>query len=271
MAVEFGSESQVESSQRMYDGRAPTYEDSWHPDYSARFVKAIPLKPGDRVLDFCCGNGLEAFLAADIVGDEGDVVGVDISKGMLEQLLMRQRREPELGSRIKVFRNDVTNLDALSAQVAKGSFDVILCSNAFVLFDDPAKVVAHWREYLKPGGIMAVDITHEHNLRAGKVLELVARRLGVKFPSNRAWVTSQETFKELLEKEGLEVENVVLLEKVMGQEPSYYRVDQADEQYDYVSRNSPYEGCLAGIIQESGATPKLLGREGNTDQEYRRS
>jgi ubiquinone/menaquinone biosynthesis C-methylase UbiE len=74
-------ETQVQSAKRMYDARAATYEDSWHPNYSKRFIELSPLQPGQRVLDLCCGTGLDAFLAAAIVGENGEVVCVDASDG----------------------------------------------------------------------------------------------------------------------------------------------------------------------------------------------
>ena len=221
----------------MYNSRAAKYEDGWHPDYSLRFTKLVPLRKGDRVLDLCCGTGLEAFLAAEVVGDEGEVIGVDVTQGMLDELQKRQQREPMLGSRIKTFRHDVTNLQTL-LEVEKESFDVIMCSNAFVLFDEPAQVVGHWREYLKPGGAMVIDITHEHNLRSGLMLERVAMRLNLKFPANRSWIKSEDSFREILEREGLTVENVVLLDKTSGERYTYYSIDEADQQFDYIT-NTP--------------------------------
>lgn len=227
-------ETQVESAQRMYNARAPDYEDSWHPEYSKRFIELVPLGPGERVLDLCCGTGLEAFLAADIVGDAGEVVGVDISNGMLAVAIEKQKQDVKLGPRIRFLRHDVTSLGGL-AEVEKESFDAIMCSNAFVLFEDPAKVVREWREYLKPGGILAVDITHELNMRSGLFMERVAQRLGVYFPSNRAWIKSKDSFRLILENEGYTTESIVELEKVSRQRSTYYTVDKADEQFDYVT------------------------------------
>lgn len=244
MAASFGTETQNQSAQRMYNARASNYEDSWHPEHSRRFITLVPLKPGDRVLDLCCGTGLEAFLAADIIGEGGEVVGVDVSSGMLGQLRERQQREPELGQRIKTVYHDVTDLEGVP-EVEKGSFDAVLCSCAFVLFDDPAGVVAHWKEYLKPGGVMAIDIAHEWNLRPGVVLERVANRMGVTFPSNRSWVESIESFKELLEGQGMRLEDAVQLDNISGQGSVFYGVNEADEQFDKTVHSSLTQNAVS--------------------------
>ncbi|KAL4725267.1 hypothetical protein ACLX1H_007414 [Fusarium chlamydosporum] len=226
------AESQVESAQRMYTERAHNYEDSWHPDYSRRFMELIPIQAGDRVLDLACGTGLEAVIAADQVGDEGIVVGVDITEAMLAEARKKLDQDQVLARRVKLVQHNVTDLVGCP-HVAKGSFDLILCSSAFVLFDDPEKVVAHWREYLKPGGRVAIDITHEYNLRAGLLLEKVARRLGMPFPSNRAWIKSKDSFGDILKNQGFIVEKAEELEKIKGLGSSYLDLDQADEQFDY--------------------------------------
>lgn len=231
MAALFGTEAQNQSAQRMYNTRAPKYEDSWHPDYSRRFVSLIPIKAGDRVLDLCCGTGLEAFLAAEIVGENGEVVGVDVSSGMLEQLRQRQQREPGLGKRIKAFHHDVTDLEGVSG-VEKGNFDAILCSCAFVLLDDPAGVIAHWKGYLSPGGVMAIDIPHEWSLRPGLVLERVAQKMCIKYPSHRSWIYSIESCKVFLELQGMKVENAMRLDSISGKGSVFHGVDEADELYE---------------------------------------
>lgn len=239
MSSHFGLESQNESAQRMYNARAPNYEDSWHPGYSRRFIAQAPLKQGDRVLSLCCGTGLDAFLAAEVVGDEGEVVGIDVSSGMLEQLRQRQQRETQVGSRIKTIHHDVTNLNGLANEgVEKGGFDAILCSCAFVLFNNSEQVVAHWKEYLKPGGVMVIDITHEYNLRSGTVLEAVAREMGIKFPSNRLWIKSQDSFKDILEAQGLQAEKITLLEGISGKGTQYHRVEDADRHFDSIVNSS---------------------------------
>lgn len=48
-----------------------------------QLVERAALQPGERVVDLACGTGVVAKLAADRVGAEGAVVGVDMNPGML--------------------------------------------------------------------------------------------------------------------------------------------------------------------------------------------
>ncbi|KAI8955148.1 S-adenosyl-L-methionine-dependent methyltransferase [Xylaria longipes] len=247
-------ETQPQAAARMYDERAPTYEDSWHPDYSRRLIERVPLEPGNRVLVTCCGTGLESFIAANVVGSDGLVVGVDISAGMLREAQARRSREPELGSRITLIHHDVTSLDTCKElQDLRGTFDFLICSSAFVLFKDPAAVVRAWRPWLMDGGRMVIDITHERNLIQGLLMEKVAKKLGQNWPSNRQWVQSSESFIEILEEEGMVVESFELLDKITGTPILSFDVEDADAQFEYVI-NAP----LAATFSWEGKKERAL-------------
>jgi ubiquinone/menaquinone biosynthesis C-methylase UbiE len=214
----------------MYRERGHDYEDSWHPDYTRRFMDLVGVRPGDRVLDLACGTGLDAILAAEQAGDDGYVVGVDATPEMLEVARRKLEVNTVIARRLKLIQHNVCDL-ATCPEIPKDSFDLIICSNAFVLFDEPAKVVAHWRDYLKPGGRMAIDVTHEHNLRPALLLELAAQRLKIPFPFHRLWIKSKDSFRELLENQGLVVEKSTALTKEK-KGTFFLEISQAQQEFD---------------------------------------
>lgn len=230
-------ETQFESAQRMYSARAADYENSWHPQFSRRFMDIAAAQSGDRVLILACGTGLEIAIAAPLVGDDGLVFGIDATAAMLAEAEKKVSTDPVLSKRVKLIQHDVTNLSSLS-DIEANSFDLIVCTSAFVLFEKPGQVVAHWREYLKVGGRMVIDIAHEHNLRSGLLMEHVAKGLRVPYASNRSWVKSESSFREILQSNGLVVERIELLEKELGKGTTYLDVEQADEQFDSIMSNS---------------------------------
>lgn len=81
--------------------------------YDARYLEVIPqeiierdygcgdpsqyLHPGDRVLDLGSGGGKICYIASQVVGETGQVVGVDINDDMLE---LARRYQPEVSDRI---------------------------------------------------------------------------------------------------------------------------------------------------------------------------
>src|SRR5687767_4392228 len=67
-----------------FDGRASRYAESdWHRVSAQRLVDLCDLRPGARVLDAGTGTGFAALPAAERVGPDGHVLGVDVSEGML--------------------------------------------------------------------------------------------------------------------------------------------------------------------------------------------
>lgn len=105
------------------------------------------LKPGQVVLDLGCGGGLDAFLAAQRVGPEGRVIGLDMTPEMVEKAKAGARK----GGYVNVdFR--VAEIEKLP--VADDSVDVVI-SNCVInhALDKPA-VFKEVHRVLKPGGSM---------------------------------------------------------------------------------------------------------------------
>jgi ubiquinone/menaquinone biosynthesis C-methylase UbiE len=196
-------------------------------------MSLVPLKPGDRVLDLCCGTGLEALLAADIIGDGGEIVGIDVSEGMLDELQAKLEQHVPLAKIIRTVQHDVTHLEEVP-DVTRGLFDVVLCCCGLSLLGDPKEVISHWKEYLKPGGVMVLDIAHERSTRSGYILEQIAEQLGVEFPWKRCWVTGEGSLKEILEEQGLKVDQVSLLDRIKDKAPVVHSIDDADSQYEWI-------------------------------------
>ena len=50
------------------------------------------LKPGEAVLDLGCGAGFDSFLAARQVGENGKVIGIDMTPGMINRAQENARK-----------------------------------------------------------------------------------------------------------------------------------------------------------------------------------
>jgi len=97
----------------------------------ARLAACVPS--GARVLDLACGDGLlMTHLGAR-------AVGLDLSR---EELGLARGRTPR-----------VVQGRAQALPFADASFDACTCHLAFMLFDDPERVVAELARVLVPGGV----------------------------------------------------------------------------------------------------------------------
>jgi SAM-dependent methyltransferase len=108
------------------------------------------LNPGDRerMLDVGCGCGQTTMALAERVGSQGAVVGVDISRPMLE--VARGRPTPA-----GAIQPQFVEADAQSADLGKAAFDAGFSRFGVMFFSDPAAAFANIRATLKPSGRLA--------------------------------------------------------------------------------------------------------------------
>lgn len=117
--------------------------------YGEATVERANLRPGDRVLDLCCGSGESVLAAAKTVGREGKVVGIDIAAPMLD-LAAEKVRNSGLDN-VQLIHGDATNLDFLDR-----SFDAVICVfGIFFPLDRVAFGQEMWR-VVAPGGALAM-------------------------------------------------------------------------------------------------------------------
>jgi SAM-dependent methyltransferase len=105
------------------------------------------LPVGSRVVDLGSGGGFDCFVAAELVGPTGSVVGVDMTPAMLER---STRVANQLGLRHVEFREGI--LEALP--VADGWADVVISNGVLNLVADKAQALAEAHRVLRPGGVL---------------------------------------------------------------------------------------------------------------------
>lgn len=154
----------------------------------------------------------------------------------------KQAADEVLSRRLVLIQHDITDLESLDLE--KGSFDVVICSNAFILFDDVEGVISQWKEYLSPGGKMMIDIPHENNPRQGLFMKTVVEEMGLEYPASRSWIQSVDSLRGILERQGLEATRVQALDKKPGKGHVLLGKEHMDEMFDYITRGQ-FTGYLA--------------------------
>jgi arsenite methyltransferase len=125
-----------------------------------------PLQSGERVVDVGSGGGFDCFVAADAVGTDGRVVGVDMTQAMLAK------------SRGTADALELTNVEFREGllehlPVEDGWADVVISNGVINLCADKAAVFAEAYRVLRPGGVLQfADIANGKPLPHAAVCEI---------------------------------------------------------------------------------------------------
>ena len=118
----------------MFDRLAPTWETRIGPHHFWALDLALEDLPAPRrVLDLGTGTGVVALALAERY-PEAEIVGIDLSPGMIEEA--RRKVPPELSGRV---RFEVGDASALACP--DGEFDLVVLSNMIPFSDELARVV----------------------------------------------------------------------------------------------------------------------------------
>jgi ubiquinone/menaquinone biosynthesis C-methylase UbiE len=164
--VQIDPEVRKQWTRAAFNAAADTFD---HPALSfwdlcgRRSVELAGIRPGDRVLDVCCGTGSSALPAAEAAGAAGSVLAVDFAERLLE---LGRAKAKELGLGNVTFRTgDMTALD-----VEDASFDAVVCVfGVFFVEDMVAAVRELWRA-VRPGGLLAITTWGRQVLEPGNSL-----------------------------------------------------------------------------------------------------
>ncbi|MBI4150212.1 class I SAM-dependent methyltransferase [Candidatus Woesearchaeota archaeon] len=156
----------------------------WLRRVQKKVIAVMNPKPNAAILDIGCGTGsaLKMLLDQD---HKGKLVGVDFSPKMLEKA--RQK----LGKRVLLYHADVARLPFKT-----GSFDFVICTEAFHHFPDPEKAMKEMMRVMKKGGkLYLADVSFIFSFK---------RWLFQKIEPGCVHIYSKQEFKELFQNTGFQ-------------------------------------------------------------------
>jgi O-methyltransferase/aklanonic acid methyltransferase len=145
------NEERKRSVAAVFDSGASTYDrvgSRFFSHFGQRLVEIVQPKEGSRVLDVATGRGAILFPVVKRLGNNGYVIGIDISPAMVKETTYEIT---QLG-----FTNvEASIMDVEDMHFPDGSFDYVLCGFGLAFFPQLGRALSECRRVLSSGGRFA--------------------------------------------------------------------------------------------------------------------
>jgi ubiquinone/menaquinone biosynthesis C-methylase UbiE len=135
-------------------------------------IELAALIAGEHVLDLACGTGIVARSAANKVGANGRVVGLDRNDGMLA---VARNASSGISPLIEWRRADAQNIP-----FPDSAFDIVFCQQGLQFFPDKSAVLREAYRVLEPKGRLALSAMRpiKHNPQYNLLADTLERHIG---------------------------------------------------------------------------------------------
>jgi ubiquinone/menaquinone biosynthesis C-methylase UbiE len=122
----------------------------------------VGIKPGFHILDYGCGPGSYAVVAARLVKESGKVYALDIHPLAIQKV------------RDAASKRGLANIETILSDCATGlpdeSIDIVLLYDTFHELGKPDEVLAELHRVLKPNGILSFS---DHHMKENEIVSKI--------------------------------------------------------------------------------------------------
>jgi ubiquinone/menaquinone biosynthesis C-methylase UbiE len=211
-------------------------------DFIGWIFDHLDINAGERVLELCCGTGSQTVEFLNRVGEEGNVVAVDVSAESLETL--EDRVEDDKQSRLTIIEADVMEIESALAEAGydETMFDIVFCAYGLYYLDEPLTVLENASKFLAPEG--SITIVGPFGPNNGPWFSLLSEA-GVELPefvrySNSTFMNETVVPWAAENFEHLAVETAV----------NHIERTNADELFEYWESSTYFDQERAGAVQK---------------------
>ncbi|MFF7450299.1 MULTISPECIES: methyltransferase domain-containing protein [unclassified Streptomyces] len=143
----------AEEMHRLFNRTAQAYDQSgvaFFVPIARRLVEFADISRAASVLDVGCGRGAALLAAAEAVGEDGEVLGIDLSEEMAKYAAEAAR---ERG----LSHVTVSVMNGQEPDFPPGRFDAVIGSLSVFIWTRGAADLAPYARLLRPGGVLALS------------------------------------------------------------------------------------------------------------------
>jgi ubiquinone/menaquinone biosynthesis C-methylase UbiE len=189
-------------------------------------VDWVDPTPGKRILDLACGPGTLTYRLARDVSPDGEVVGIDLARGMIE--LARRETPPGLPARFEL-------MDMEDLRFPDATFDAAVCGHGLQFVPDLLRALTEARRVIKSTARMAASVPVDPS-QPSETQAILERAIGGSLPPaprardqfvTRRTVEDEDAFAAIARQAGFRESRVVRFEEsTTWRSPQHY-IDRA--------------------------------------------
>jgi SAM-dependent methyltransferase len=162
------------------------------------------ITAGMTILDLACGAGDLSFVAAELVGPDGRVIGIDSAGDAVARATVRAELRGVHNAQF--FQGDIRE------PAPRGPFDAVISRLVLMYLPDPSAVLRTQATLLRPGGLvvpMEVDVETARTVPSTPLFDRVFWRIAEAFKRNGVRTTHGSGLRSVLREAGLRPQGMI--------------------------------------------------------------
>lgn len=133
----------------------------WVHPYVEKRVKTFGIREGMTVIDYGCGPGRYTIPIAQIVGEQGKVIAVDLVKIAEEEIQKKTQKYDLRNIQFKLAQG-------YDSKVESGAADMVIALDMFFMVENPTEFLRELSRISKKDGILVIDDGHQSRIKTKK-------------------------------------------------------------------------------------------------------
>ena len=129
--------------------------------YNQKRAKTFGISEGMTIADYGCGPGLYTLPFAQIVGEQGKVIAVDVSKIAFEEIEKKIKKHKLNNVQFRLAKGYDSGIDS-------GIVDMVFALDMFFMIENPTEFLKELSRISKKDGILVIDDGHQSRKKTKK-------------------------------------------------------------------------------------------------------